>query len=245
MLIKDLLQQYDHRPWPLPKTSWKYYQEWNNALFLHWPVPQEELIKWLPSELEMDLFEGQPWVSLVAFTMEKIRPSNLPAFPPISNFDEINVRTYVRFKGKSGVHFLSIEGGKSLSCKLAKALSELPYRYSKMTRKTNHFQSHNPAFSDRFSMEYRTGPLVKVKSNLDRWLTERYALFQDSPKGINAFEIHHVEWPIHSIEIKKSTINYPRFGSLLTDLPVLSHYSPGVQVIAWDKTQHPLLTPKK
>ena len=54
----------------------------------------------VPAEIEIDLFEGKPWVSLVAFTMEKIRPRYLPYFPPISNFDEINIRTYVKSKNK-------------------------------------------------------------------------------------------------------------------------------------------------
>lgn len=64
--------------------------------------------------------------------MEKIRPKNFPCFSPISDFDEINIRTYVRSHNKAGVYFLSIEGGKFLSCKVAKAISELPYRFSKI-----------------------------------------------------------------------------------------------------------------
>lgn len=62
----------------------------------------------VPHDLEIDLFEGKPWVYLVAFTMEKIRPKYLPSFPPISDFDEINIRTYVKKDNKAGVYFLSI-----------------------------------------------------------------------------------------------------------------------------------------
>ena len=91
----------------------------------------------MPKELDIDLFEGKPWVSVVAFTMEKIRPKNLPSFAPISNFDEINIRTYIRSNNKTGVYFLSIEGGTKLSCKIAKGISELPYRFSKMKRSPN------------------------------------------------------------------------------------------------------------
>ena len=86
-----------------------------------------EILKFVPKELEIDLFEGKPWVSVVAFTMEKIQTKNLPAFPPISNFDEINIRTYIKSNNKTGVYFLSIEGETSLSCKIAKGMSELSY----------------------------------------------------------------------------------------------------------------------
>ncbi|MCG9792921.1 DUF2071 domain-containing protein [Flavobacterium algicola] len=87
--------------------------------------------KFVPKELEIDLIDGKAWISVGACTMEKIRPKNLPAFPPISDFDEINIRTYVKSKYKTGVYVLSIEGGESLSCKIAKGISNLPYRFSK------------------------------------------------------------------------------------------------------------------
>jgi len=143
MTIEEILSKTEHRPWRIPNESWKYYQEWNNAVFLHWQVELSALRKLVPIELEIDVINQKPWVSLVAFTMEKIRPRNLPPFSPISNFDEINIRTYVKSNNKSGVYFLSIEGGTSLSCKLAKGISELPYRFSAMKRAKTVFQSSN------------------------------------------------------------------------------------------------------
>ena len=72
----NILNITNHRPWEIPRGSWKFYQEWNNAVFLHWQVELAELKKFVPRELEIDLFEGKPWISLVAFTMEKIRLKN-------------------------------------------------------------------------------------------------------------------------------------------------------------------------
>lgn len=235
MTTNEILNISNHRPWELPNSKWKYYQEWNNAIFLHWRVDYNELRKFVPVELEIDLHKNQAWVSLVAFTMEKIRPRNLPAFPPISNFHEINIRTYVRYNDKAGVYFLSIEGGKRVSCQIAKQLSELPYRYSKMNRRENHYTSSNQSFNDKFELGYHLGQPITQKTALDKWLTERYALFQDSPTSINAFEIHHIEWPSLEIELEHIEIHYPRFSTLLNYSPTLIHYSPGVQVIAWDK----------
>lgn len=122
MTVNEILKTIEHRPWPLPCGKWKYYQEWNNAVFLHWRVDHNELRKYVPDALEIDLYNGEAWVSLVAFTMEKIRPRNLPAFPPISDFDEINIRTYVKYNNKQGVYFLSIEGGNKISCKVSNIL---------------------------------------------------------------------------------------------------------------------------
>jgi len=149
MGIKEILNTTEHRPWKIPSDTWKFYQEWNNAIFLHWEVELSDLEKFVPKELEIDLYQGKPWISVVAFTMEKIRPKNLPAFPPISNFEEINVRTYVKSNNKTGVYFLSMEGGKKLSCKISKSISELPYRYSKIKRMQNSYRSYNSEFNDK------------------------------------------------------------------------------------------------
>ena len=143
MKIKEILKYNDHRPWSTPIKKWNFYQEWNNAIFLHWKVELKELSKFVPCNLQIDLFDGQPWVSLVAFTMEKIRPRNFPHFSPVSNFHEINIRTYVKSKNKTGVYFLSIEAGKKIACRIARKISKLPYRYSTINRSFNSYNSTN------------------------------------------------------------------------------------------------------
>ena len=239
MTIQNILNTREHRPWEIPTENWKYYQEWNNSIFLHWQVELEDLKKFVPKELEIDLFEGKPWVSVVAFTMEKIRPKNLPSFSPISNFDEINIRTYIKSNNKTGVYFLSIEGGTKLSCKIAKGISELPYRFSKIKRSQNKFESCNSEYNDELKLEFKVGKVVSEKTELDKWLTERYALFQDSEESINEFDIHHLEWPIQEIELTKIMVNYPRFGKLLKKEPNKIRYSSGVKVIAWGMNKTP------
>jgi len=237
MTIREILNTTEHRPWEIPTENWKFYQEWNNVIFLHYQVELIELKKFVPKELKIDLFDGKPWITVVAFTMEKIRPKNLPSFPLISDFDEINIRTYVRSNNKTGVYFLSIEGGKLASCKIAKGISELPYRFSKIKRTEGQYESWNTEFNDKLDVEFTIGKDINEKTELDKWLTERYALFQDSEKSINKFEIHHLEWPINEINLKKAELNYPRFDKLIKNEPNKVQYSKGVKVIAWGKNK--------
>ena len=239
MSIHKLLNTTEHRSWPVPEENWRYYQEWNRSVFLHWKVEVSDLQQFVPEGFEIDLFEGKPWVSLVAFTMEKIRPKYLPSFSPISNFDEINIRTYIKSKNKTGVYFLSIEGGTNWSCKIARAMSELPYRFSKMHRTQNKFVSFNSEFNDEFEIEFETGKHIAEKTSLDKWLTERYALFQDSEKTKNEFDIHHLKWPIQEIKLKNICVKYPRFDKLINNTPNKVQYSEGVKVIAWGKRKTP------
>ena len=235
MSNKEILKQTSHRPWDLPAKTWSFYQEWNNAIFLHWEVNIKELQKFVPEVLEIDLHNSKAYVSLVAFTMEKIRPKHLPSFPPISNFHEINIRTYVKHNNKSGVYFLSIEGGKRLSCKLAKAISQLPYRYSKMKRRKGNYQSYNKVFNDSLNLKFKRANPKSIKTELDKWLTERYALFQENKNVINSFEIHHLEWPTQELNITHLNLEYPRFKKLINNNPDITHYSKGVKVLAWNK----------
>lgn len=203
---------------------------------MHWKVDAQILRTLVPSDLEIDLHEGDAWVSLVAFSMEKIRPRFLPAFPLVSNFNEINLRTYIKDGDKTGVYFLSIEGGKWMSCAVSKAISGLPYRYSKMHRDKGLYSSNNDKFGDLLQVRYEIGDPVVKKEDLDKWLTERYALFQDNGQEMNTFEVHHVEWPVHHLEINDLKVQYNRFGNLLSPIPDRVQYSPGVQVLAWNKT---------
>lgn len=231
----EILESTEHRPWKLPAEPWKFYQEWNRAIFLHWEVKIELLKKYVPEELEIDLFNGQPWVSIVAFSMEKIRPRYFPEFSPISNFDEINIRTYVKLGDKTGVYFLSIEGGARLSCFVAKNISELPYRYSKMKRTEDRYTSQNAQFHDELDIKFNIGRAIKKSTPLDTWLTERYAVFQDTETAINKFEIHHLAWTMSEIDLQQMEVNYPRFEALLVGPPRKTQYSNGVQVLAWGK----------
>lgn len=166
--------------------------------------------------------------------MEEIRPRFLPSFAPISNFFEINVRTYIKTKSKTGVYFLSMEGGKDLSCKVAKLISELPYRFSSIKREMEYYRSSNAEFGDKLDIKFKIGEAVQ-KTELDRWLTERYALFQDTKNFINEYEIHHQEWPIREAIIENLELHYPRFEKLVGRRPDLVNYSEGVKVVAWGK----------
>jgi uncharacterized protein YqjF (DUF2071 family) len=234
-VIDDILLNTRHRPFDLPKGNWNYYQEWNNALFLHWKVPFEILRELIPNQLNIDIFEGSSYVSLVAFTMEKIRPRYLPAVSFISNFDEINLRTYVENGGKQGVYFLNIEAAKYLSAFIAQTLSGLPYEKATIYRTDVTYQSNNPQKDFYFNAEFEIKEQLTEKTALDKWLTERYCLYIDINKAMYRYDIQHKEWEIKKVEIKNLNLNYHIKELKLSTHPDYVHYSDGIKVVSWQR----------
>lgn len=237
--IQDLLQQTVHRPWPLPAGSWHFYQEWQQVLFGHWKVSPDLLRSLIPQHVSLDIVDGHAWVSIVAFTMRNTRPKMLPPFSPISDFHEINMRTYVTRNGKAGVYFLSMEGSKRASATLSKMLSGLPYQYADMsvkhTAQNGDYYSINKRNGFTLKASCETGEILNQKTPLDYWLTERYCLYDDR-RGFQKFEVHHAEWPLLTVS-KSDWLDY-RFGNMiLNTTPDIVHYSPGVQVLAWKDDQ--------
>ncbi|MCS4226709.1 YqjF family protein [Sphingobacterium sp. BIGb0165] len=233
--IKTILRDYNHRPWPIPTSPWCYYQEWLDLLFLHFQVDYDLLRPLVPVELQIDQHEGSCYVSLVAFKMKNIRPRNLPPFPPISDFYEINVRTYIDQHGKKGVYFIHIEASKYLSALVAKKLSGLPYEKSTMSRDARGYHNLNQERGFRLKTIFAVTDEIKIKSSLDTWLTERYCLYLSKPDGIYYFDIHHREWPLFSAQLQECQLNYTAGDIHLHNENIaLIHYSPGVQVLAWN-----------
>ena len=103
-------------PTQRPRDRVVMYQKWRHLMFLHWAVAPAILRPLVPTELELDLFEGRAYVGLVPFTMKGVRPAGLPAVPALSNFHETNVRTYVHFQGRDpGVWFFSLDAANLIA----------------------------------------------------------------------------------------------------------------------------------
>ncbi len=235
--LTDILQHTNHRPWPVPNNNWIYYQEWNRALFFHWPVPEEMLQPLLPEGLFLDTFNGEAWISIVPFTMQAIRPRFIPAFSTVSDFHEINMRTYVVKDGKPGVFFLNIEAEKWLSALIAKTLSGLPYQKSRIIRNIAKGEWVSSFDKKEFALnlQYQIGSPILHKSALDIFLTERYCLYLHIQDHLYRYDIHHFPWELYHISFTRRDIFYHINTFNFSTVAPLTHYSPGVQVVAWKR----------
>lgn len=234
---EQLLNIHHHRDYDFPKNKWLFYQEWNNAIFLHWKIDKQELIKYIPEGLELDSINNNYWISVVAFCMNNIHLRFTPQFRPISNFNEINIRTYVKNGNKKGVYFLSLECDNRFSTFISKKISGFPYRFTHLKRDEGVFKTNKFNPDNEFQLKFEIGNEIQKKSEIDYWLTERYTAFNKIGNQIKYYEIHHIEWPLQSITLNEYDMNYKSYPSILNQSPDLCHYSKGVQVLAWSKRE--------
>lgn len=116
-----------------PSTMIVMYQEWKHLLFLHWEMSPEIIQQYLPDRLKVDTYNGKAYIGIVPFFMCNVRPRFLPCVPLISNFPELNLRTYVydTETGIPGVWFFSLDAHQYLAVQIARNMFSLPYFYSK------------------------------------------------------------------------------------------------------------------
>ena len=67
---------------------------WENIIMVNYEIDPELLLPFLPNGVELDLFEGNAYVSLVGFMFKKTKLFNIP-IPKLGTFEEINLRFYV------------------------------------------------------------------------------------------------------------------------------------------------------
>jgi uncharacterized protein YqjF (DUF2071 family) len=83
---------------------------WEDLVMANYAVPPEILLPYLPKGVELDLFEGKAYVSLVGFMFKNTRLFGVP-IPFMGTFEEINLRFYVKRKDgdtfKRGVVFIN------------------------------------------------------------------------------------------------------------------------------------------
>ena len=220
-------------------------QTWHNLLFAHWPVDANALRPLIPAGFEIDRFDGQAWIGVIPFHMTNVAPRGVPALPWVSEFPELNVRTYVRVNGRGGIYFFSLDASNSVAVGIARTLVHLPYFSAAMqvtetedgwirykSRRTT--PGANPA---ELKVTYRpigeTSP--PVFGTLEHFLTERYCLFTvDGSFRVHSLDIHHPRWPLQAAEAKFEVNTMAEAaGMRLPSTAPLLHFAKRQDMVAW------------
>jgi uncharacterized protein YqjF (DUF2071 family) len=186
-------------------------QRWERLLFLHWAWDAAAVQRTLPPGLTVDTFDGRAWVGVVPFFMRNVRPVWFPAVPGLSNFLELNVRTYVfDDRGRPGIWFYSLDCNQPLAVKAARTFFYLRYEHAEMeaTIDANRFVDYRcqrgGTASESRALYRETGEiLLAPEGTLEFFLIERYRLFSyDAPRGrLFTGRVWHEPYRVRAAEV--------------------------------------------
>nr|WP_221774692.1 DUF2071 domain-containing protein [Pelagicoccus albus] len=211
-------------------------QEWHDLLFLHWEIDAKHLQSLIPSNLEVDTFEGSAWLAIVPFSMRGVSPRACPKPSFLSDFPEINIRTYVIKDGKPGVWFFSLDVPNQLPVWLARTFFHLPYFKGQMDVQNQNGETRYDSRYERreFRATYSGSKLITPQADsFEHWSTERYCLYSQSRSGqLHRAEVQHPKWPLQKANVhieKNSMLDNFKVGSRHPS----ALFAKEIPVVAW------------
>ena len=222
--------------------------DWVRALFIHYEVDAAALQSLVPYEL--DLRGGRAYVSLVAFTMRRLRPclgGKITQWlsAPVSNHGFLNVRTYVKHEGEAGIFFLAEWLPNVLSVFIGPRTFGLPYRYGRCDYRHDHERgelngkvaaldaSRQPPaprqLCYRGGIDPRASFAPSEGESLTEFLLERYTAFTERRGVRRLFRIWHEPWPQTPVEVEVDDESLIELSGdwLRSARRVGANYSPG------------------
>jgi uncharacterized protein len=217
---------------------------WLDLLFAHWSVDPATLRPLIPGAFEIEPFEDRAWLGVVSFVMADVAPRGVPALPRFSRFPEVNVRTYVTYRGQPGVWFLSLDAASRLTVAGGRRLFHVPYHHADMASRhqadTVIYRSRRTGMNEppaEFAATYRPlGPVTPPEpGSVDAWATDRPRLFAvDRHGAVWRTEIRHPPWPLQPAEATiDATPIVAALGITLPPTPPILAFSARLDVRAW------------
>jgi len=197
--------------------------EWRNLIFANYAIDRNVLEPLVPYGTELDEFEGVCYGSLVGFYFQKVKMFGQVSVPFHREFEEFNLRFYVRRKTdsgwKRGVVFVKEIVPKMAITLVARTLYGEPYathpmRHSWQTLgetqqivyewKVGSDWNHIRVTADRVGQ-------ALVPNSEEAFITEHYWGYTGRGAGrTSEYEVVHPQWNIHTVSDYDVNCNIPR-----------------------------------
>lgn len=211
---------------------------WHDLLFANYVVDPEMLTPFVPQGVELDLYDGDCYVSLVAFRFCNTKVFGVPAFSK-RDFDEINLRFYVNRtlpdgKDRSGVVFIQEIVPSRLVAWVARVFYGENYIAMNMEHEITPTKNQAKAVSYQCgvnSPNNRISAVVSPKTSiysdegLESYITEHYWGYSGSPQTRTVeYEVKHPKWPVN--EVSEHSIDFDFVGIYGKPYRLLSETEP-------------------
>ena len=188
---------------------------------VQYEVVPETLAPYLPTGLELDLYESRCYVSLVSFLFDRVRLKGLP-IPFHTRFEEINLRFYVIRTDpdgarRRGVVFIREFVPRRAIAFVAKRFYEEPY----LAIPTNHSIETEPQkltvgygwkLGGRWhSLAVAASPIAQDISpgSEEEFITEHYWGYTKRSDGsTSAYEVQHPHWQTYKVNSYEIALDF-------------------------------------
>ncbi|MFZ1221541.1 MAG: DUF2071 domain-containing protein, partial [Chthoniobacterales bacterium] len=189
-----------------------FLARWDSAVFINYSADPDILQRQVPFEL--DLHDGRAFISIVAFTLVRMRPRLGGALTewllkPIATHEFLNIRTYVRHQGEPGIYFLAEWLSNRISVLLGPRSFGLPYRYGRLSydhadgNKLLRGTVEAPEGRLSYKGEVGGGNFAPCEAeSLTEFMVERYTAFTRRSKRSRFFRVWHLPWPQTTAELE-------------------------------------------
>ena len=189
--------------------------DWLHVLGVTYAADAALLEPHLPRGAQIDLLEGSPRVSLVAFRFRRTRVRGI-AIPLHVNFPEINLRFYVRLHGERAVVFIREFVPRPAISIVALAAYNEPYRTVRMreellTRDGLLGVRHRFGRGLRNRLEAWADPVAAVPAvdSPAYWLTHHDLGVGRARDGrARSYEVAHPVWALHDVRDLRVDVDF-------------------------------------
>ena len=224
--------------------------DWHNLLFANYTIDPTILTPLVPKGTELDLHNGNCYISLVAFQFLNTKAFGIPAFSN-RNFDEINLRFYVKRpiaggKEQSGVVFIKEIVPSRLIAWTARTLYGENYIAMNMNHEITDdhasrelkltYRCGEGELSNKFSAVVSPGSQMGEDDLLGSYITEHYWGYSSPAQNRTVeYEVKHSKWPInrvteYSIDFDFEDLYGTPYGSLSEIEPTSVLYCEGSDI---------------
>jgi hypothetical protein len=221
--------------------------EWRKLLLVNYPIDPRILEPFLPAKTELDFFEGKCLVSMVGFMFMNTRLKGIPV-PFHQNFEEVNLRFYVRYKEKGickrGAVFIGEFVPKPLIALVARTVYKEPYSYMPMK---NEWDIREDGLDVSYHWKTKRWNSLIIKANCQPFLPEPdseaafilehyWGYTRLGPHRTAEYGVEHPSWMVYpTIKIQADLDfeeNYgPAFAVLNHTKPVSAFLAEGSEIL--------------
>ncbi|WCO00991.1 YqjF family protein [Psychroserpens ponticola] len=210
---------------------------WKNLILINYEIDHKFLQPFVPKGTELDLFNGKCYISIVGFMFMNTKVLGMK-LPYHVNFEEVNLRFYVKHKDKRGVVFIKEIVPKPLITFVANSIYHEHYQTAKMkhiwTKHGNYKQFEYLWKINNIwqSISVKTEKIFSeiIEDSEAHFITEHYYGYTKHKNKTFEYEVAHPSWRQLKVKDFKLNIDFRmNYGESFT---FLNHVNPTSVLLA-------------